>query len=114
MSNLLGLNQVLHDFIENRRTELATAPGFHFFVPLIITGGAEGDEDVLGKGMVLANFRARLVHDGDLFHDSEVLFRAICSLDNDLFQANGQIGRFLDVSGANTGKGDLQGRVPAD
>jgi len=57
MSNLLGLNQVLHDFIENRRTELATAPGFHFFVPLIITGAAEGNENVLGKGVVLANFR---------------------------------------------------------
>ena len=56
MSNLLGFNQVLHDFIENRRTELATAPGFRFFVPLIITGGAEGNENVLGKGVVLANF----------------------------------------------------------
>ena len=57
MSNLLGLNQVLHDFVESRRTELATAPGFHFFVPLIITGAAEGNENVLGKGVVLANFR---------------------------------------------------------
>ena len=57
MSNPLGLDQVLHDFSENCRTELATAPGFRFFVPLIITGAAEGNENVHGKGVVLANFR---------------------------------------------------------
>jgi hypothetical protein len=56
LSNLLGLDQVLHDFVESGRTELATALGFRFFVPLMITGAAEGNENVHGKGMVLANF----------------------------------------------------------
>jgi hypothetical protein len=40
MSNLLGLNQVLHDFGENRGTELTAAPGFRLFVPLFKAGAA--------------------------------------------------------------------------
>jgi len=87
MSNLLGLNQVLHDFGENRRTELTAAPGLRFFVPLIKTGAAKGSENLLGKGVVFANFGGRLVHDGDLFHNSEALFWAIRGVDEDFLQA---------------------------